>query len=76
MKAAVLHEAGGIPRYEGLPDLVAGDGELITDVTAIAVESVDKAIAAGTPYASEKHIGRLPVIPTLGTSGPPGPGRG
>ncbi|MGV9383307.1 quinone oxidoreductase family protein [Nonomuraea sp. NPDC003707] len=65
MKAAVLHEAGGIPRYEDFPDPVAGDGEVIIDVKAVAVENVDKAIAAGTHYASEKYIGRLPVIPAF-----------
>ena len=54
MKAAVLHEAGGIPRYEDFPDPVA-----------VAVENVDKAIAAGTHYASEKYIGRFPVIPAF-----------
>ncbi|MEU7938304.1 quinone oxidoreductase family protein [Microbispora bryophytorum] len=65
MKAAVLHEAGGIPRYEDFPDPVAADGEVIIDVKAVAVENVDKAIAAGTHYASEKYIGRFPVIPAF-----------
>ena len=65
MKAAVLHEAGGIPRYEDFPDPVAGDGEVIIDVKAVAIENVDKAIAAGTHYASEKYIGRLPMIPAF-----------
>ncbi len=65
MKAAVLHEAGGIPRYEDFPDPVAGDGEVIIDVKAVAVENVDKAIAAGTHYAGEKYIGRFPVIPAF-----------
>ncbi|MGW4644068.1 quinone oxidoreductase family protein [Sphaerisporangium sp. NPDC004334] len=65
MKAAVLHEAGGIPRYEDFPDPVAGDGEVIIDVKAVAVENVDKAIAAGTHYAGEKYLGRFPVIPAF-----------
>ncbi|AWS43407.1 zinc-binding alcohol dehydrogenase family protein [Streptosporangium sp. 'caverna'] len=65
MKAAVLHEVGGIPRYENFPDPVAGDDEVIIDVKAVAVENVDKAIAAGTHYASEKYIGRFPVIPAF-----------
>ncbi|MBB2744157.1 UNVERIFIED_ORG: NADPH2:quinone reductase [Microbispora rosea subsp. rosea] len=65
MKAAVLHEVGGIPRYEDFPDPVAGDGEVIIDVKAVAVENVDKAIAAGTHYASEKYIGRFPAIPAF-----------
>ncbi|MFB4284348.1 MULTISPECIES: zinc-binding dehydrogenase [unclassified Nonomuraea] len=65
MKAAVLHEVGGIPRYEDFPDPVADDGEMIIDVKAVAVENVDKAIASGAHYASEKYIGRLPVIPAF-----------
>ncbi|MEV5741872.1 zinc-binding alcohol dehydrogenase family protein [Microbispora rosea] len=65
MKAAVLHEAGGIPRYEDFPDPVAADGEVIIDVKAVAVENVDKAIAAGTHYAGETYIGRFPVIPAF-----------
>lgn len=65
MKAAVLHEVGGVPRYEDFPDPVAGDGEIIIEVTAVAVENVDKAIAAGTHYASEKYIAGLPVIPAF-----------
>ncbi|MFF4124652.1 zinc-binding alcohol dehydrogenase family protein [Microbispora rosea] len=65
MKAAVLHEAGGIPRYEDFPDPVAADGEVIIDVKAVAVENVDKAIAAGTHYAGEKYIDRFPVIPAF-----------
>lgn len=65
MKAAVLHEAGGIPRYEDFPDPVAADGEVIIDVKAVAVENVDKAIAAGTHYAGEKYIGRFPLIPAF-----------
>lgn len=48
MKAAVLHEYGAVPRYEDLPDPVAGDGEVVVEVKAAAVENVDKAIAAGT----------------------------
>ncbi|MFC4534949.1 quinone oxidoreductase family protein [Sphaerisporangium dianthi] len=65
MKAAVLHEIGGVPRYEDFPDPVAGDGEVVIDVKAVAVENVDKAIAAGTHYASEKYIGRFPAIPAF-----------
>jgi NADPH:quinone reductase-like Zn-dependent oxidoreductase len=63
MKAAVLHEVGGIPRYEDFPAPVAGDGEVVIQVKAVAVENVDKAIAAGTHYAGEKFLARLPMIP-------------
>ncbi|GAB4055094.1 hypothetical protein [Catellatospora paridis] len=41
MKAAVLPEIGGIPRYEDFPDPVAGDDEVVIDVKAVAVENVD-----------------------------------
>ena len=65
MKAAVLHEVGGIPRYEDFPDPVPGDDEVTIDVKAVAVENVDKAIAAGTHYTSEKYTARLPMIPAF-----------
>ena len=63
MKAAVLHEIGGIPRYEDFPDPVAGDDEVVIDVKAVAVETVDKRIAAGTHYASQQYTAQLPAIP-------------
>lgn len=65
MKAAVLHEVGGVPRYEDFPDPVAGEGEVVVDVVAVAVENVDKAIAAGTHYASSRYVANLPVIPVF-----------
>ena len=65
MKAAVLHEIGGIPRYENFPDPVAGDDEVVIDVRAVAVENVDKRIAAGTHYASQQYIAQLPAIPAF-----------
>ena len=37
MKAAVLHELGGIPRYENFPDPVAGDGEVVVEVKAAGI---------------------------------------
>jgi hypothetical protein len=65
MKAAVLHEVGGIPRYEDFPDPVAGEGEVIIDVKAVAVENVDKMIAVGTHYTSGQFTTRLPMIPAF-----------
>jgi len=65
MKAAVLHEVGGIPRYEDFPDPLPGDDEVIIDVKAVAVENVDKRIAAGTHYASQQYIAQLPAIPAF-----------
>jgi hypothetical protein len=51
MKAAVLHELGGVPRYEDFPNPVAGDGEVVITVKAVAVENIDKMVAAGTHSA-------------------------
>jgi NADPH2:quinone reductase len=65
MKAAVLHEVGGIPRYEDFPDPQPGEDEVIIDVQAVAVENVDKRIAAGTHYASRRYIAQLPAIPAF-----------
>ncbi|MBU2662166.1 zinc-binding alcohol dehydrogenase family protein [Actinoplanes bogorensis] len=65
MKAAVLHEIGGVPRYEDFPDPVAGDDEVLLDVRAVAVENVDKLIAAGTHYASRHYVDQLPAIPAF-----------
>ena len=65
MKAAVLHEIGGIPRYEDFPDPMAGDDEVVIDVKAVAVENVDKRIAAGTHYASQQYTAQLPAIPAF-----------
>lgn len=63
MKAAVLHERGGVPRYEDFPDPVAGEDEVIIEVRAVAVENVDKAVAAGTHFAGRATMPELPAIP-------------
>lgn len=63
MKAAVLHEIGGIPTYEDFPDPDASDGETVLDVVAVAVENIDKMIAAGTHFASTQFTAQLPAIP-------------
>jgi NADPH:quinone reductase-like Zn-dependent oxidoreductase len=63
VKAAVLHEVGGIPRYEEFAAPVAGPGEVIVDVKAVAVENVDKMVAAAQHYASGQYTAQLPAIP-------------
>jgi len=63
MKAAVLHERDGVPRYEDFPDPVAGEGEVIVEVKAVAVENVDRAVAAGTHFAGRAMMPELPAIP-------------
>jgi NADPH2:quinone reductase len=62
MKAAVLHELGAIPRYEDFPPPVAGDGKVVVDVKAVAVENVDKAVAAGTHFATGQFLPQLPAV--------------
>jgi NADPH:quinone reductase-like Zn-dependent oxidoreductase len=63
MKAAVLHEVAGIPRYEDFPDPVAGEGEVVVNVKAVAIENVDKMVAAGRHFASGRFMAQLPAIP-------------
>lgn len=63
MKAAVLHTRDGVPRYEDFPDPVAGEGEVIVEVKAVAVENVDRAVAAGTHFAGRAMMPELPAIP-------------
>src|SRR4051794_885084 len=63
MKAAVLHERDGGPRYEDFPDPVAGEGEVIIEGKAVAVENVARAVAAGPPCAGRAMMPELPAIP-------------
>ncbi|MEV0162794.1 quinone oxidoreductase family protein [Nonomuraea fuscirosea] len=65
MKAAVLHEIGGVPRFEDFPDPVPAADEVIVEVRAVAVENVDKAFAAGTHYAGGGYLARFPLIPVF-----------
>lgn len=63
MKAAVVDRSGGIPQYQDVPDLTAGDGEVLVRVEAVAVENVDRAIVAGTHYTAEPFQAHLPATP-------------
>jgi len=63
MKAAVLHELGGVPRYEDFPDPIPAEGEVLIEVKAVAVENVDRMVAAGTHFASSQFMSQLPAIP-------------
>ncbi|MFJ4651158.1 zinc-binding alcohol dehydrogenase family protein [Nocardia sp. NPDC088792] len=69
MKAAVLHEIGGVPRYEDFPDPIPGDDEIVLEVKAVAVENVDKAIAAGRHYTAARYLSELPMIPCFDGAG-------
>jgi NADPH:quinone reductase-like Zn-dependent oxidoreductase len=56
MRAAVLHELGGIPGYELFPAPDARDGEVLVRVTAAALKPVDRLMASGGHYASYDQL--------------------
>jgi len=64
MRAAVLHELGKPPQVEEFPEPTLGESEVVIHVSAAALKSVDKQMAAGTHYASPHE---LPVV--CGTDG-------
>src|SRR5271156_4437193 len=59
MKAAVLHELGGVPRYEEFAEPVAGADEVLVRVQAAALKPIDRQFARGSHYASPRE---LPVV--------------
>lgn len=59
MRAAVLRGLGNLPRAEEFPEPVPGDGEVLVRVSAAALKSVDKQLAAGTHFASPREF---PVV--------------
>ncbi len=62
MKAAVLHERGGVPRYEDFPNPAPETGEEVLRVRAVALENVERATVAGTHFASAQFLPRLPAV--------------
>jgi NADPH:quinone reductase-like Zn-dependent oxidoreductase len=64
MRAAVLRELAKPPRVEEFSEPTPNDGEVLIQVCAAALKSVDKQMAAGTHYASPSEF---PVI--CGTDG-------
>ena len=62
MKAAVLHQFGQAPRYEDFPDPVPTEDELLVRVKAVALENIDKMMAAGSHFASRQFLSKLPAI--------------
>lgn len=60
MHAAYLTEIGGILQYGELPDPVAGDGEVIVEVTHASVNPLDIWITRGAPGNAAAN---LPWIP-------------
>lgn len=63
MKAAVVESRGAIPAYRDFSDPIAGEGEVLVEVVAVAVENVDRAIIAGTHFSSHAFVESLPAIP-------------
>ncbi len=64
MRAAVLRVLGKPPQVEEFPEPMLGEGEVLIHVSAAALKSVDKQLAAGKHYASPRE---LPVV--CGTDG-------
>jgi len=62
MKAAVLHALGKCPRYEDFPDPRPAADEVLIHVKAVALENIDKAMAAGTHFAHRQFLSRLPAV--------------
>jgi threonine dehydrogenase-like Zn-dependent dehydrogenase len=59
MKAAVLHELGQSPRCEEFPAPTAQPGEVLLEVSAAPLNSIDRMIAAGSHYSKPE---RFPVV--------------
>jgi len=64
MRAAVLQALGKRPRVEDFPEPTPGEDEVLVDVSAAALKSVDKQLASGAHFASPRD---LPVV--CGTDG-------
>lgn len=62
MKAAVIHAFGDIPQYEDFSDPVAGEGDVIVDVRAVALENFDKQTVLGAHFASQDMFPQFPAI--------------
>ncbi len=62
MRAAVVEAFDRGPRYGEFPDPVAGDGELIGNVSAAGLHPIVRALANGTHYGS---TGALPFVPGI-----------
>ena len=59
MKAAVVESYDRAPRYVEFADPVAGDGEVLVNVTAAGLHPIVKALASGSHYGS---TGELPFV--------------
>jgi NADPH:quinone reductase-like Zn-dependent oxidoreductase len=66
MKAAVLKELGGPPVYEDADDPVAGEGQVVVEMTAAAIHHVELAIASGNFYLGPPALPSIPGIDGVG----------
>ena len=67
MKAAVLHELGGPPRFEDFPNPVAAEDEALLRVLAASLKMVDRQLASGSHYASPQQFPIVCGVDGLGT---------
>jgi NADPH2:quinone reductase len=56
MNAAVVHKLGNTPRRDQFPEPVAGENEVIVHVLAASLKPVDKQMASGSHYASQRKV--------------------
>ena len=66
MRAAVIHEVGGILQLEDLPDPVPASGEVLVDITHASVNPLDIWVTRGAPGTAAKN---LPWIPGTEAAG-------
>jgi len=63
MKAAVMYENEGMPRYSDFPEPIAqNEDEILVSVKAAAIKHVDKSRASGKHYSSEVPEGGGRVV--------------
>ena len=72
MNAAVVRAFDAPPRYTSFDEPIAGDGEMLINVTAAGLHPIVKALANGTHYGS---TGVLPFIPGVDGVGKTADGR-
>lgn len=56
MKAAVVYKKGELPKYAEFPEpIVTNENEVLISIKAVAITNLDKGIASGAHYSSEKE---------------------
>ncbi len=69
MDAAVLYSAEEPPRFSRFEDPVAGDGEVIVEVRAAALNPSTRAVAAGSHYAAMSDLPAVVGLDGMGVLG-------